>query len=69
MGESISCSCVLFTVSKFKNSFFRLVPRNFKKTTLSKLKVSDYINLEKSLKMGQEISGHMVFGHVDGLVR
>ena len=24
-------------------------------------------NLERSLKMGQEISGHMVFGHVDGL--
>ena len=31
------------------------------------MKVGDKINLERSLRMGQEINGHMVFGHVDGL--
>lgn len=68
MGESISCSGVCLTVSKIQKSVFfsNLSPETLKKTTLSKLKVGDYINLEKSLKMGQEISGHMVFGHVDG---
>ena len=68
MGESISCSGVCLTVSKIEeNVFFSdLSPETLKKTTLSKLKVGHYINLEKSLKMGQEISGHMVFGHVDG---
>ena len=69
MGESISCSGVCLTVSKIEeNVFFSdLSPETLKKTTLSRLKVGSFINLEKSLKMGQEISGHMVFGHVDGL--
>ena len=69
MGESISCSGVCLTVSKIQKPVFfsDLSPETLKKTTLSKLKVGDYINLEKSLKMGQDISGHMVFGHVDGL--
>ena len=31
------------------------------------LNVGDSINLEKSLKVGEEINGHFVFGHVDGL--
>ena len=68
MGESISCSGVCLTVSKIQEKVFfsDLSPETLKKTTLSKLKVGAYINLEKSLKMGQEISGHMVFGHVDG---
>ena len=69
MGESISCSGVCLTVSKIQKPVFfsDLSPETLSKTTLSKLKVGDYINLEKSLKMGQDISGHMVFGHVDGL--
>ena len=68
MGESISCAGVCLTVSRIERQVFfsDLSPETLEKTTLSKLKVGDYINLEKSLKMGQEISGHMVFGHVDG---
>ncbi len=68
MGESISCAGVCLTVSRIEEQVFfsDLSPETLEKTTLSKLKVDDYINLEKSLKMGQEISGHMVFGHVDG---
>ena len=34
-------------------------------TNFSKLKIGSKINLEKSLRMGDEISGHFVFGHVD----
>jgi len=71
IGESISCSGVCLTVSKIEENvfFFDLSPETLKKTTLSELKVGGYINLEKSLKMGQEISGHMVFGHVDGFTK
>ena len=35
-------------------------------TTLGSLKAGDRINLERSLKMGDELGGHMVSGHVDG---
>jgi len=36
-------------------------------TTLGALKAGDRLNLERSLKLGDELGGHMVQGHVDGL--
>lgn len=38
-------------------------------TTLGSLKEGDRINLERSLKVGDEIGGHFVTGHVDGQAR
>ena len=69
LGESISCSGVCLTVSKInKDMFFtNLSEETLRKTNLSMLSIGDKINLEKSIKVGQEISGHFVFGHVDGL--
>ncbi|MBS91977.1 MAG: riboflavin synthase [Rickettsiales bacterium] len=69
LGESISCSGVCLTVSEIKNNIFfcNLSKETLKKTNFSMIRVGNKINLEKSLKMGDEISGHLVFGHVDGL--
>ena len=39
----------------------------FLKPTLFSKKVGDRLNLETSLKLGDEINGHLVFGHVDGV--
>jgi riboflavin synthase len=36
-------------------------------TTLGKLEAGDVVNLERSLRVGDELGGHMVLGHVDGL--
>jgi riboflavin synthase len=36
-------------------------------TTLGKMKAGDRINLERPLKVGDELGGHMVSGHVDGV--
>lgn len=36
-------------------------------TTMGDLKVGDRVNLERSLKVGDELGGHIVQGHVDGL--
>ncbi|WP_075996084.1 riboflavin synthase [Salaquimonas pukyongi] len=38
-------------------------------TTLGGWKTGERMNLERSLKMGDELGGHMVSGHVDGLAR
>lgn len=38
-------------------------------TTLGALQVGDRVNLERSLRIGDELGGHMVLGHVDGLGR
>lgn len=35
-------------------------------TTLADLHVGDHVNLERSLRMGDELGGHLVSGHVDG---
>ena len=68
LGQSISCSGVCLTVSeKCKNIFYcNLSEETINRTSFFKKKKGDFINLEKSLKLGDEINGHFVFGHVDG---
>jgi riboflavin synthase len=40
-----------------------------RRTNLGDLKPGDVVNLERSLKMSDRLSGHVVFGHVDGVGR
>ena len=70
-GSSIACNGVCLTVHTIKKNG-RLVDIDFdvsketiKCTNLSELRKGSIVNLEKSLKVGEEISGHFVFGHVD----
>jgi riboflavin synthase len=42
-------------------------PETLKLTTLGALNEGDKVNLERSLRVGDELGGHMVQGHVDGL--
>tara|TARA_B100000963_G_C22584689_1_gene652491 strand:- start:712 stop:1290 length:579 start_codon:yes stop_codon:yes gene_type:complete len=69
LGESISCSGVCLTVTKIKDDIFycNLSSETILKTNLKFKKIGDKLNLEKSLKVGEDLSGHLVFGHVDGL--
>lgn len=69
LGDSISCSGVCLTIARIKNNIidFNISSETKNKTNLMYLNVGDSINLEKSLKVGDEINGHFVFGHVDGL--
>ena len=67
IGSSISCSGACLTLEKFsKNKIsFYLSKETLNKTIFKKSKVGDAINLEKSLKYGERISGHYVQGHID----
>lgn len=69
IGASIACSGVCLTVvEKDTNSFLVQVSQEtLDKTAIGTWKVGQTINLEQSLKMGDELGGHLVFGHVDGL--
>tara|TARA_B100000989_G_scaffold180452_1_gene135626 strand:+ start:297 stop:884 length:588 start_codon:yes stop_codon:yes gene_type:complete len=69
LGESISCSGICLTVKKvLKKSFWvNVSEETIKKTSLKHLRLGSEINLEKSLKVGDEIGGHLVFGHIDGV--
>jgi riboflavin synthase len=42
-------------------------PETLKLTTLGALREGDKVNLERSLRVGDELGGHMMQGHVDGL--
>ena len=67
MGASISCSGICLTLKKVsKNTlFFDVSDETREKTNFSTWKVGTLINLEKSLKVGDELGGHFVYGHVD----
>ena len=73
MGASIMHSGVCLTVVDFgagkDGSWFEVeaVPETLSKTNLGELSAGDRLNLELSLKLGSELGGHFVFGHVDGL--
>jgi len=47
------------------------MPHTLKTTTLGFLKINQKVNLERSLKVSDRISGHFVLGHIDciGLIR
>jgi len=70
-GSSISCNGVCLTAhtikknGKFVDIDFDISKETIKRTNLSCLKKGSLINLEKSLRVGDEISGHFVFGHID----
>ena len=72
-GMSISCAGICLTVVSFKNYekgyLFNVFASNetLSKTTLSNYEEGNRINLEKSLALGDEMDGHIVQGHVDGV--
>lgn len=67
MGASICCSgCCLTVVDKTESSFFIDVSNeSLNKTIIGAWQVKTRINLEPSLKVGDELGGHFVSGHVD----
>jgi riboflavin synthase len=73
IGDSIAVNgACLSVVSIGKNSIsFQIIDATARNTNLGLLKIGQAVNLERSLKLGDKISGHFVSGHIDclGLVR
>jgi len=71
VGSSICCDGVCLTaktINKLNDNFIFTVnvgEETCRRSNLIQWKKYRKINLEKSLKMGDEISGHFVYGHVD----
>ena len=66
-GSSICRSGICLTVTSFsKNKFTADISKEtLEKTNAKYWKKGTLLNLENSLKIGDEVSGHFVFGHVD----
>ncbi len=67
IGASVACSgCCLTVVDKSNSSlFFDVSEESLSKTIIGSWSVTTRINIEPSLKLGDEMGGHIVSGHVD----
>ncbi len=73
IGDSIAVNGACLTLTKIEkdNLSFEVIPETLDKTNLKFLKISDSVNLERSLKLNERISGHLISGHIDsvGVIR
>jgi riboflavin synthase len=69
LGASIACSGCCLTVVEAGADYFavEVSAESLSLTTLGAWKPGSQINLEGSLRLGDELGGHLVSGHVDGL--
>ncbi|MFA5926124.1 MAG: riboflavin synthase [Parcubacteria group bacterium] len=67
LGESISINGVCSTAVKISKSNFTVewMPETVKKTTVGDFQKGAEVNLERSLRLGDLMDGHIVQGHVD----
>ena len=73
IGASISIDGVCLTTTDFSNNIvsFDVIPETLEKTTLGQLEQGHFVNVERSLRYGDEVGGHLLSGHIigRGLVR
>jgi riboflavin synthase len=69
LGESVAVNgCCLTVVERDAESFrFQVGPETLQRTNLGQLAAGDAVNLERSLRLGDRLGGHLVQGHIDGL--
>ena len=68
IGESILVDGVCLTVDRLTGAgiSFQLLPETVRVSTLGTLRVGDPVNLERAMKLGGRLGGHLMLGHVDG---
>src|SRR4051812_35303744 len=69
VGASIGCSGCCLTAVELGPDWFAVdaSAETLSRTTMGRWKPGSRINLERSLKIGDELGGHIVSGHVDGV--
>ncbi|WP_339630405.1 riboflavin synthase [Bizionia echini] len=67
IDQSVAHNGICLTVVKIdgKNYTVTAIDETIKKTNISNLQVGDSVNLERAMKLGARLDGHMVQGHVD----
>jgi riboflavin synthase len=71
VGESVAVNGACLTVVERAGDSFhvQLGPETLHRTNLGELRPGDRVNLERSLRLGDRLGGHIVQGHVDGVGR
>ncbi len=70
IGASVCVDGVCLTVTSVTDTLmsFDLIIETLRSTTFDKVKISEQVNLERSIKFGDEIGGHILSGHVSDTV-
>jgi len=68
-GASVSIDGTCLTVVQInsQNISFDVIPETLEKTTLGNKSAGSPVNLERALKMGDELGGHLLSGHILGM--
>jgi riboflavin synthase len=71
VGGSIAVNGVCLTAATIDEGGFSadMMPETLRRTALGRLKAGSAVNLEPALAFGDEVGGHLVQGHVDGIGR
>ena len=69
VGDSIAVNGVCLTATTFGDGIFTadVMAETLDKTNLKELRPGSRVNLERALRLGDRLGGHMVSGHVDGI--
>lgn len=69
LGNSVAVDGVCLTTAKIfgNNLIFELMPETARLTIAENYRVGSLVNLEMALRLGDELGGHLVSGHVDGV--
>ncbi|MDD3156719.1 riboflavin synthase [Anaeromusa sp.] len=69
LGDSIAVNGTCLTVVEYTQRSFTadVMPETVRSTVLAELKPGDVVNLERTLRLGDRLGGHIVSGHVDGV--
>jgi riboflavin synthase len=69
LGESVAVNGACLTVVRHDavSCDFEVAPETLRRTNLGALRPRDRVNLERSLRLGDRLGGHIVQGHVDGV--
>jgi len=69
IGASIACSGCCLTAVELGEDWFAVdaSAETLARTTMGRWAVGSHVNLERSLRVGDELGGHIVSGHVDGV--
>ncbi len=67
IGDSIAVNGVCLTITKIEKRDFSadVVNETLQRTNLGLLRAGDRVNIEKPLRVGDQLSGHFVLGHID----
>ncbi len=69
LGDSIAVNGICLTVTAYHDRFFfvDVMAETLRKSNLAELKPGDRVNLERALRVGDRLGGHIVSGHIDGV--